>query len=141
MRNFTDRKSGEVYVEISTRAPAKMHIYARTLAKVSSRTLKVMYRDAAERFFLEKPWEYGLKWRHIKGKKISLQCARAQKEPSGWVQVNMHLPANVGHRLNALSVEQNVSLRMISYTMLYWWTWWINPPMSERARRETMRDR
>lgn len=136
MRVFTDKKTKEQYVEIPTRAPAKMQMYAKTLAFASGRTLKVMYRDAAERFFKEKPWEHGLKWRPTKGLTTTMKDTIGQKEATGWMQVNMRFPAEIGNQLERLAIEQNVSLSSVGYTLLYWWTWWIYPPASERARRE-----
>lgn len=136
MRVFTDKSTREHYVEIPTRAPAKMQIYAKTLAFASGRTLKVMYRDAAERFFREKPWEHGLKWRPTKGLTTTMKDTIGQKEATGWMQVNMRFPVELGNALERLAAEQNVSLSSVAYTMLYWWTWWIYPPASERARRE-----
>jgi hypothetical protein len=136
MRVFTDKKTGEQYVEIPTRAPAKMQIYAKTLAFAKGQTLKVMFREAAERFFREEPWKQGLKWRPTKGLTTTLKDTIGQKEATGWMQVNMRFPVEMGNRLERLAIEQGVSLSSICYTLLYWWTWWVYPPASERARRE-----
>lgn len=136
MRLFTDKKSGEQYVEIPTRAPAKMQMYAKTLAFATGKTLKVMFRDAAERFLQEKPWEQGLQWRVTKGLTTTLKDTVGQKEATGWMQVNIRLPMALGNELERLAAEQGVSVSSVGYTLLYWWTWWIYPPASERARRE-----
>ena len=136
MRVFTDKSTGEQYVEIPTRAPAKMQMYAKTLAFASGKTLKVMYNDAAKRFFEEEPWKHGLKWRPTKGLTTTLKDTVGQKEATGWMQVNMRFPAEMGNALERLAATENVSLSSVGYTLLYWWTWWIYPPASERARRE-----
>ncbi|BDB13401.1 hypothetical protein [Acidithiobacillus ferrooxidans] len=136
MRIFTDNKTGEQYVEIPTRAPAKMQMYAKTLAFAMGKTLKTMYQEAAERFLREEPWNHGLAWRPTKGLTTTLKDTIGQKEATGWMQVNMRLPVELGNTLDRLAAEQNVSLSSLSYTLLYWWTWWVYPPASERARRE-----
>jgi hypothetical protein len=136
MRIFTDNKTGEQYVEIPTRAPAKMQMYAKTLAFASGKTLKTMFQEAAERFLKEEPWKQGLAWRPTKGLTTTLKDTIGQKEATGWMQVNMRFPAELGNRLERTAAEQNVSLSSLSYTLLYWWTWWVYPPASERARRE-----
>ncbi|AUW32500.1 hypothetical protein A5904_05560 [Acidithiobacillus caldus] len=136
MRVFTDKRSGKPYVEIATRAPTKMQIYAKTLAFAHARTLKGEYREAAEQFFNEKPWEHGLKWRPTKGLTATLRDTIGQKEATGWMQVNMRFPVEIGNQLDRLAAEQGVSLSSVCYTLLYWWTWWIYPPASERRRRE-----
>lgn len=136
MRIFTDNKTGEQYVEIPTRAPAKMQMYAKTLAFASGKTLKTMFQEAAERFLKEEPWKQGLAWRPTKGLTTTLKDTIGQKEATGWMQVNMRFPAELGNRLERLAAEQNVSLSSVGYTLLYWWTWWVYPPASERARRE-----
>ncbi|MDD3760628.1 MAG: hypothetical protein PHO57_07330 [Acidithiobacillus sp.] len=137
MRLFTDKKTGEQYIEIPTRAPVKMQMYAKTLAFAGGETLKTMFRRAAERFLAEKPWEHGLAWRPTKGLTTTLKDTIGQKEATGWMQVNMRFPAEIGNQLERLSVEQGVSLSSVCYTLLYWWTWWVYPPASERARRES----
>ena len=136
MRVFTDKKTGEQYVEIPTRAPAKMQIYTKTLAFAKGQTLKVMFREAAERFFKEEPWKQGLAWRPTKGLTTTLKDTIGQKEATGWMQVNMRFPVDLGNQLERLAAEQGVSLSSVCYTLLYWWTWWVYPPASERARRE-----
>ena len=136
MRVFTDKKTKEQYVEIPTRAPVKMQMYAKTLAFATGKTLKTMYAEAVERFLREEPWKQGLAWRPTKGLTTTLKDTIGQKEATGWMQVNIRLPVELGNRLDRLAGEQNVSLSALSYTLLYWWTWWVYPPASERARRE-----
>ena len=136
MRVFTDKKTKEQYVEIATRAPTKMQMYAKTLAFAMAKPLKAMYKDAAERFFREEPWKHGLKWRPTKGLTTTLKDTMGQKEATGWMQVNMRFPVEIGNQLERLAGEQNVSVSSVCYTMLYWLTWWVYPPASERARRE-----
>ncbi|WP_215866182.1 hypothetical protein [Acidithiobacillus thiooxidans] len=138
MRVFTDKKTGKTFVEIPTRAPSKMQIYAKTLAFATGKTLKTMFREATERFLKEKPWEHGLKWRPTKGLTTTLKDQIGQKEATGWMQVNIRLPAELGNALEKLAVQQNVSVSSVGYTLLYWWTWWVYPPASERARREAI---
>ncbi|MDA8153738.1 hypothetical protein [Acidithiobacillus thiooxidans] len=138
MRVFTDKKTGKTFVEIPTRAPSKMQIYAKTLAFATGKTLKTMIREATERFLKEKPWEHGLKWRPTKGLTYTVKDQIGQKEATGWMQVNIRLPAELGNALEKLAVQQNVSVSSVGYTLLYWWTWWVYPPASERARREAI---
>ncbi|WP_064306483.1 hypothetical protein, partial [Acidithiobacillus caldus] len=115
MRVFTDKRSGKPYVEIATRAPTKMQIYAKTLAFAHARTLKGEYREAAEQFFNEKPWEHGLKWRPTKGLTATLRDTIGQKEATGWMQVNMRFPVEIGNQLDRLAAEQGVSLSSVCY--------------------------
>jgi predicted DNA-binding protein len=136
MRVFTDKRTGEQYVEIPTRAPVKMQMYAKTLSFATGKTLKTMYKEAGTRFIDEKPWDNGLAWRPTKGLTTTLKDTIGQKEPTGWMQVNMRFPVEIGNKLDKLSTEQGVSLSSICYTLLYWWTWWVYPPASERRRRD-----
>lgn len=136
MKIFTDKKSGDQYVIFPTRLPAKMQMYMKNLAFSSGRSLYVMYDDMAERFFREEPWNHGLKWRLTKGLTTTVKGTMGEKSPTGWMQINMRFSADMGHRLEQLSMEQNASMSSLTYTMIYWWTWWIYPPSSERARRE-----
>jgi hypothetical protein len=136
MRVFTDKKSGEQYVEIPTRAPALMQVYTKTLAYAGGKPLKALFREAAERFFKDEPWKHGLAWRPTKGLTTTLKDTVGQKEATGWMQVNMRYPVEIGNELERLAIEQNVSLSAVCYTMQFWLTWWVYPPMSERARRE-----
>jgi hypothetical protein len=134
---MTDKNTGEQqYVEMTTRAPAKMQMYAKTLAFAKGQSLKVMFREAAERFFRDKPWEQGLSWRPTKGQTTTLRENMGQKEATGWMQVNMRFPVEIGNELARLATEQNVPLSSVCYTLLYWWTWWVYPPKSEQLRRE-----
>jgi hypothetical protein len=59
-----------------------------------------------------------------------------KKEATGWIRVSMRFPVVIGDRLEQLAAEQGVSLSSICYTLMYWWTWLVYPPASERARRE-----
>lgn len=136
MRIFTDKTTKMQCVEIPTRAQTKMQTYARTLAYVMGKPLKAVYPEMAEKFLREKPWEHGLRWRPTKGLTASIKDAVGQKEATGWMQVNMRFPVEIGNQLDRLAAEQNVSLSSLAYSMLYWWTWWVFPPASERARRE-----
>lgn len=137
MRVFTHGRTGVVFVEIPTRAPVKMQKYAKVLAYATGKTLKVMLNEAAERFLQEKPWEHGLKWRPTKSpQKIGTEGERST--PTGWMQINIRLPESVGVQLETLAVSEGVSISSVGYTLLYWWTWWIYPPASERKRRESL---
>ncbi|MBU2741847.1 MULTISPECIES: hypothetical protein [Acidithiobacillus] len=131
-----DKKTGEMCARIATRAPARMHNYSGILAEVTNRSVQKMLYDAGQRFFRDKPWEHGLKWRQTKGLTSTIKGTVGQKVPTGWVQVNMLFPAEMGLALEQLTKEYDVSMSSVTYTMLYWWTWWICPPASERARRE-----
>lgn len=131
------RKTTEVkHISVPTRAPAKMQMYAKTLAFASGKPLKVMFRDATQRFLSEKPWEQGLQWRTTKGLTTTLKGSLGKKEPTGWMQVNMVLPVEFQQTMIQLAQEQGVSLSSVAYTVMYWWTWWVYPPLSERVRRE-----
>jgi hypothetical protein len=145
MRAFIDKKTGEQYVEIPTRIPAKMQIYAKTLALAGGKPLRAMFPEAAVRFVRDAPWkgvlnEPGgrLDWRPTKGLTTTLKDSVGQKEATGWMQVNMRFPVDLGKEMERIALQQNVSLSSVCYTMLYWWTWWVYPPASERARRETL---
>ena len=139
MRVFTDNKTKMQYVEISTRAPAKVQMYFKSLALATGKTQKTMLFEAAERFLQERPWQQGLAWRQTSKATVTEKDVIGQKEAAGWMQVNMRLPAEIGKAFIRLSVEQNVSLPSLTYTLLYWWTWWVFPPASERVRRSAKR--
>jgi len=141
MRVFTDKETGEQYVTIPTRVPAKMQIYAKTLAFAKGHTMKAMLQEAVEKFFCERPWKQGLKWRPAKRLFVPSKDAIGQKEATGWVRVSMRFPVVIGNRLEQLAAEQGVPLSSICYTLMYWWTWWVYPPKPERLRREAYSSR
>lgn len=142
MRVFTDMKTKKTYVEIPTRVPVRMQTYSKTLAYANGsvlwpkRTLKSMHLKMIDRFLQEKPWEHGLKWRTTKSLTATIPGQVGAKEATGWTQINLRMPAEFGNSLEKLAIQQGVSLSSVSYTMVYWWTWWVYPPASERARRE-----
>lgn len=135
MRVFNDKKTGNYYVAISTRAPIRMHVYAKTLACSSGKTMKTMHREAVEQFLQEKPWEHGLQWRPTQVASTTLK-EQDKSMASGWLQVYIRIPLELGKQLEKLAIEHDVPIASVSYTVLYWWTWWIHPPLSERVRRD-----
>jgi hypothetical protein len=136
MRIFTDKRSKRQYAEIPTRAPVKMHLYSKALGFALGISLKQMYKDMATQFLQERPWEYGLSWRPTKGLTQTLSEAIGEKQATGWMQVNIRIPAELATELEHLAIKENVSLSSLSYTLLYWWTWYKYPPVQERRRRE-----
>ncbi len=133
MRFFT--LNNQPFAEVTTRAPAKMHIYSKSLAIASKTTLRKLYCTMAQQFLAERPWERGLKWRPTQSLTQTLEGSIGKKSVTGWMQVNMRLPQKIAQDLERLSHEQDTNLSVVLYTMLYWYTWFIYPPASEQARR------
>ncbi len=124
------------YAEITTRAPAKMHLYAKALSFAHNRTLRLLHEDMARRFLKEKPWEQGLQWRKTQSLVQSPADAVAERVPTGWVQVNIRLPLELAQEFEQLAESQGQSLSAVLYTALYWYTWFVYPPAHEVERRK-----
>lgn len=136
MRVFEEK--GVRTVEITTRAPVRMHMHSKALSFALGLSLKAMYQQAAERFLKDKPWEHGLRWRPTKSLTATLGDTIGQKIATGWMQVNLRLKEETGKELQRIANQQGVSLSSVTYTLMYWWTWFIYPPKYERERREKL---
>lgn len=132
MRKITIK--GQDFVEIPTRVPVKMHLYAKALAFALNQNLRQSYIDMTSRFLRERPWEMGLRWRQTKGLSQTLSES-VGRQATGWMQINMRMTLEQGEELSRLATAEGVSLSSVTYTVLYWWTWYVYPPAYERERR------
>lgn len=132
MRKITVK--GQIFDEIPTRVPVKMHMYAKALAFALNQNLRQSYIEMTDKFLHEKPWEMGLKWRQTKGLSQTL-TESAGRQATGWMQINMRVTPEQGIELTRLTHAEGVSMSSVTYTILYWWTWYVYPPAYERERR------
>ncbi|WP_414041209.1 hypothetical protein ACJU26_03790 [Acidithiobacillus sp. M4-SHS-6] len=122
--------NGMSYAGESTIIPLKMHLYIQALAFVQGMTLRAVHADCASRFLSEKAWEKGLRWRD------GHRPALADPE---WVEVNVRIPRDLADNLVEVSHRNGVGLPDVLYTMLYWYSWVLYPPLHEQERRKTKR--
>ena len=120
--------NGMPYAGESTVIPLKMHLYIQALAFVQGMTLRAVHEDCASRFLAEKAWEKGLRWRD------GHRPALADPE---WVEVNVRIPCDLADNLVEVSHRNGVDLPDVLYTMLYWYSWVLYPPLHEQERRKT----
>jgi hypothetical protein len=132
MRKITVK--GQTFDEIPTRVPVKMHMYAKALAFALNQNLRQSYIEMTEKFLREKPWETGLKWRQTKGLSQTL-TESAGRQATGWMQINMRVTPEQGADLTRIAQSADISMSSVTYTILYWWTWYVYPPAYERERR------
>ena len=123
--------NGMPYAGDSVVIPVKMHLYIQALAFVQGLSLRAAYEDCATRFLAEAAWKKGLQWRD--GRRP------ATSDPE-WQAVHVRLPSELADRLVVLSQQQRVSLPDVLYTMLYWYSWFLYPPLYERERRKSLRE-
>jgi len=120
--------NGMPYAGESTVIPLKMHLYIQALAFVQGMTLRAVHEDCASRFLAEEPWKKGLRGRDGR-----------RPYPAGpeWVEVTVRLPVDLADRLS----EVGPSLPDALYTMLYWYSWVLYPPLYEQERRKAREER
>ena len=123
--------NGMPYAGDSVVIPVKMHLYIQALAFVQGLSLRAAYEDCATRFLAEAAWKKGLQWRD--GRRP------ATSDPE-WQAVHVRLPSELADRLVVVSQQQRVSLPDVLYTMLYWYSWFLYPPLSEQERRKSLRE-
>ncbi|MDD5375617.1 hypothetical protein [Acidithiobacillus sp.] len=120
--------NGMPYAGESTVIPLKMHLYIQALAFVQGMTLRAVHEDGASRFLAEKAWEKGLRWRDGHPPAVS---------GPEWVEVHVRIPAHLADNLAEVSRRNGVGLPDALYTMLYWYSWILYPPLQEQERRKT----
>ena len=120
--------NGKPYAGESVVLPLKMYLYIQALAFVQGMTLRAVHEDCASRFLAEKAWEKGLQWRD------GHRPALADPE---WVEVNVRIPCDLADNLVEVSRRNGVGLPDVLYTMLYWYSWVLYPPLHEQERRKT----
>lgn len=119
--------NGKSYAGESTVIPLKMHLYIQALAFVQGMTLRAVHAECAALFLAEKAWEKGLRWRD------GHRPALADPE---WVEVNVRIPCDLAGNLVEVSHRNGVGLADVLYTMLYWYSWVLYPPLHEQERRK-----
>lgn len=112
------------FVPVEIYAPRKMILYAKTLAYSIQVTFKQLFNDSVEHFLTEKPWERGFKWRPN------------DTQSTDWSPIKTEMDVDLYKKFEKLSREQDVSLNSATYSSLYWLTWHVCPPASERLKRE-----
>jgi hypothetical protein len=123
--------NGMPYAGDSAVIPVKMHLYIQALAFVQGMSLRAVYEDCATHFLAEAAWKKGLQWRD--GRRP------ATSDPE-WQAVHVRLPSELADRLVVVSQQQRVSLPDVLYTMLYWYSWFLYPPLYEQERRKSLRE-
>jgi len=121
--------NGKSYAAAAAVVPLKMHLYIRALAFVQAKTLQSLYTDCASRFLAAKPWGQGLPWRN---------GHRPAGDPE-WIEVRVRLPADLAHAVVELARASGIAVPDVLYTMLYWYSWFLYPPLHERERRTSQR--
>lgn len=124
--------NGMSYAGESTVIPMKIHLYIQALAFVQGMTLRAVHEDCASRFLVEKAWEKGLRWRD--GHRPALVAP-------DWVKVDVRMPIDLADGLVEVSYRNGVGLPDVLYTMLYWYSWILYPPLYEQERRKLRADK
>ena len=130
--------NGKPYAGSVTRIPLMMFLYLQALSFVQGMTLRGLYEDCSVRFLDGQPWAQGLppaglpparlRWREVPPEPIS--------GLNGWVQVDVRLPQEQAEALYAVSLKEGVCMTAALYTMLYWYSWVLYPPLHEQERRK-----
>ncbi|AEM48015.1 hypothetical protein Acife_1892 [Acidithiobacillus ferrivorans SS3] len=118
--------------EITTRIPARLGAYCKSLAALHFGTLRRMHISMIDQFIDKQPWTRGLRWRQTKA---LVERKGIGSQATGWVQVNLLLPEPTVVEIRRLSAEHSVSPSTFLYTAFYWWTWYEYPPRDELLRR------
>lgn len=121
--------NGKPYGGESAVIPLKMLLYLRALAFVQGMTLRALYEDCASRFLAEMPWTNSLKWR---------DGGRPKSVDSGWMRVDVRIPRDLADCLEDVARREGVGLADVLYTMLFWYSWVLYPPLHEQERRKKM---
>ncbi len=137
MRFFTLNK--QPFAEVTTRAPVKMHIYSKAVALSQGVLLRKLHSNMVELFLKEKPWKHGLKWRPVQSRTQTMKDATEIKDMTKWMQVNMRLPQKEAQDVERVANEEGIDMVVALYTMLYWYTWFIRPPLAEQKRRDELK--
>ena len=123
--------NGQPYAGESAVIPLKMHLYIQALAFIQGMTLRAVHEDCASRFLDEKAWEKGLRWR---------DGHRPLTGPD-WLEVTVRIPCDLADSLVEVSQRNGISLPDALYTMLYWYSWVLYPPLHEQERRKAREER
>jgi hypothetical protein len=112
--------------------PLWMHLYCRALAFAQGISLRALHADCALRFLEARPWEQGLSWR--------FSPSAGEGKDWEWTDEAVTLPRDLGRRLEHLSVQRTISTASVLYTMLFWYSWVVFPPLHEQLRRKEIED-
>jgi hypothetical protein len=123
--------NGKPYAGESAVIPLKMHLYIQALAFIQGMTLRAVHEDCASRFLDEKAWEKGLRWRD----------GRRSLTGPEWLEVNVRIPCDLADSLVEVSHRNGIGLSDVFYTMLYWYSWVLYPPLHEQERRKAREER
>jgi len=124
--------NGMPYAKESTVIPLRMHLYIQALAFVQGMTSRAVHEDCANRFLDGKAWEQGLRWRN---------GHRPARVDPDWMEVDVRIPLDLVDALAKVGRQQGVGLPDVLYTMLYWYSWFLYPPLIEQERRRAREER
>lgn len=115
----------EKLATLPTRCPIEVIRYLKGLAGSQGMTLTRMYEDMLRRFVEDRPWEHGLMWRKPK---VATATIGGKAGTTGWVQVNIQIPADLAEAVELVSETVSVSKAALGYTAMFWWCQYIYPP-------------
>lgn len=128
----------EPRVTKTTRIPARLRAYLKSLANLQYGTLNNMQIAMLRGFLTEKPWvHYGLAWRTTRATSDKSEDA-AGLRATGWEQVNFFLPPSLAEEIEMVAEIEDVNVSVVLYTACYWWAWFVYPPQQEVDRRRRM---
>ena len=154
MKTFKEgRRAG--YVDITTRAPAQLLDYMKHyVAPSTGGSLTEMYTVMLVQWMTEHPWDKGVRWRETKAlsqrsktiEAVQLGDGTKTLVPvyrtvgTGWVQVNMRVPAELSRRVKSLAHIHMITPSSALYTAIFWWCWYKNPPPDVAESRRIERE-
>ncbi|WP_215842097.1 hypothetical protein HHS34_005380 [Acidithiobacillus montserratensis] len=120
-------RNGKPCGQLQTVIPLHMHLYCRALAFAQGVSDREMIQACAQGFVRDRPWEHGLRWRTSPRWGLVSELE--------WTQVTVSLPDSLAKELVAIGEGQNVPAASVLYTMFFWYSWVVYPPLHEKVRR------
>lgn len=131
----TATSNPEPRVVKTTRIPARLHAYMKSLASLQFGTLGKMHVTMLRTFLRESPWtRYGLAWRSTRATSDKSDDTGGMRA-TGWEQVNLSLPSELASEIEIVAEVEGVSVSSIIYTACYWWCWYVYPPRQQVEHR------
>lgn len=125
----------------TTRVPIRLHSYIKRLADrpwpQKRKAVKDFQMEILKAFSVEKPWiTAGMAFRKTK----SLSSVASADGESGWEQINLDFTGHpeILKEMEIIAAAENINLSRVLYTALFWWSWNIEPPAGEAARRRQL---
>lgn len=125
-------RNGKPYGQLHTVIPLRMHLYCQALAFAQAISLRKLHANACGKFLEDRPWEQGLAWRN------SPQITDVNDWE--WTAIAVVLPPDMGQTVDQLPAQYPVSAASVLYTMLFWYSWVVFPPLHEQIRRKEAED-